>query len=208
MAKKQLKKADVQPTSILSSKQQQKLVQCEKMLSNHSESFSHAGQALKVINDENLYLTFGTFDDYCLQKWGMSKTHAYRLMKAYEVMEELRKEFSPSGKIPLPVNESQVRPLTPFKLNQVVSKWEQVVKQADGKPITAEHVEAVVSKTSASKKASNKTKNNGALASFTVKELTDMSNWLAQAKAELDDSESEVVELLVRIETILGKYLK
>jgi len=206
MAKKHSEKSGAEKTC-LTFDEQQKLVQCERSLRGHTESFHQAGLALKVINTEKLYLGFGTFDDYCRQKWGMSPKHAYRLIKSYEVLDVLQKEFGSTSTTPLPTSESHVRPLTTLEIDKVVGKWKQVVKEANGKPITAEVVEAVLGKTVASK-GSTSTKNNGKTASITVKELTEITDWITKAKAKLGGPKSVVEKLLERIEKVLGKHVK
>ena len=57
-----------------------------------------------------------TFEEYCKERWGMNRAHAYRLIDAAEVVNNL----SPIGDIP--VNESQARPLTQLNDNPALQR--------------------------------------------------------------------------------------
>ena len=123
----------------LAAGEKQELQQLETTIrAGHKASFS-VGEALKTINDKGLYRGHGTFEEYCLGKWSMTDKYAYKLIAAFEVTQVL----TPMGD-PLPINESQVRPLTRLKKNQWVAAWKAIVKLAGGEPITAELVESYV----------------------------------------------------------------
>ena len=69
---------------------------------------AHFGNALLEIRDSRLYRqTHATFEDYCGEKWGMSRIHAHRMIEAAVVVGNLL----PIGNI-APATESQTRPLT------------------------------------------------------------------------------------------------
>jgi hypothetical protein len=71
------------------------------------QTFMEIGEALLEIRDSRLYrANFKTFEEYCRERWKMSKPQAYRLVDAAEVS----KNLSPIGDIQ-PTHESQVRPL-------------------------------------------------------------------------------------------------
>ena len=71
------------------------------------QTFVEVGEALAEIRDSRLYrLNYGTFEDYCQDKWGMSRIHAFRMIEASKVAENLL----PMGNI-VPSNERQIRPL-------------------------------------------------------------------------------------------------
>lgn len=86
----------------------QRLIQLETFIARSRKHFFKIGRALKEIRDNRLYKSamFDTFDAYTRARWDMSRAHAYRLIKSYEVIHNL----SPIGDI-VPANESQVRPL-------------------------------------------------------------------------------------------------
>ena len=79
-----------------------------------------AGPALREIRDSRLYrhLGFGTFQDYCRERWRMSRVHAHRVIEAAAVAENLL----PMGNTPR--NERQARELaklTPEQQREVAS---------------------------------------------------------------------------------------
>jgi hypothetical protein len=73
------------------------------------------------------------------EKWGMSKTHANRLISSAEVRENL----TPMGVVP--TSERQTRPITSLPPDQQRDVWEEVVRTAPAGKVTARHVEKVVS---------------------------------------------------------------
>lgn len=94
------------------------------------------------IRESRLYRsTHGTFEEYCVQKWQLSKSHANRLVAASSAVEVV----TPIGVIPS--SEAQARPLTKLDTPaEQVAAWEQVIETAPkndlGEPIiTAKHVE-------------------------------------------------------------------
>jgi hypothetical protein len=62
------------------------------------------------IRDNRLYREIhGTFEEYCKEKWDISRPRAYQLIKAAEVQDNL------STIVDKPANEAQARPLTRIK---------------------------------------------------------------------------------------------
>jgi len=126
-----------------------KLEQYETVIKQGLGGFLSVGKALKAIRDERLYRAKSDrFEDYCREQWGLSDKYAHRLVKAYDVVTNLQSELknSPNGETRLPSNESQVRPLATLDPKQQVKAWQQVVKNCEGKPITADEVEAAADK--------------------------------------------------------------
>lgn len=85
-----------------------RLVDLETVIETERRCFYKIGKALKEVRDDRLYreLLFVTFEAYLKQRWEMSKSHAYRLIEAARVIDNL----SPIGDV-LPENEAQLRPL-------------------------------------------------------------------------------------------------
>ena len=84
------------------------LVACEAVIERGLATFVEVGAALLRIRDGRLYReTHATFEDYCRERWGMSRIHAHRLIEASEVAGLL-----PIGNI---ANEAQARALAPLK---------------------------------------------------------------------------------------------
>lgn len=106
----------------------------EEKVQSGLQGFYEAGKALLEIRDRKLYkVRYGTFEDYCLNRWQMSRPQAYRLMNATSTVELL----SPIGDTPKA--ESQVRPLTPLEPEQQVEAW-QAAQTVGGNQPTAEVV--------------------------------------------------------------------
>ena len=118
----------------------------EGIIGRSVKSFVDVGNALLTIRDRGLFREgHKTFNDYCKAKWGMSKTHANRLITGSQVVENL----TPRGvTMPLceiqPINEYQVRPLVVLDPGQQCEVWEEAVRTADGKVVTYKQVKALV----------------------------------------------------------------
>lgn len=125
-------------TNELTITEQNELERCEVAIKQGLETFLEVGQALMTIRDKRLYrLQFRTFEDYCRERWGMSRIHAHRMIEASEVVSNVL----PIGNIPR--TESQARPLTKLEPELQQKAWEQVVQESPDK-ITAKRVEEVV----------------------------------------------------------------
>ncbi len=114
---------------------QKQLAHLESLISSSQERFCEIGRALKEIRDNQLYklVLFDTFEAYTKARWDMSRAHAYRLIKYWEVIHNL----SPIGDI-LPVNESQVRHLAPLRPMEQRRVWKDFL--ASGKELTAQNI--------------------------------------------------------------------
>ncbi|HEY6723811.1 MAG TPA: hypothetical protein VI197_07255 [Polyangiaceae bacterium] len=79
--------------------------------------FVDVGRALTRIRDAKLYAEeFGTFEAYCRERWGMSKTHANRLIASADVAANV----TPIGVIP---NEAQARELAKLPTEKQPEAW-------------------------------------------------------------------------------------
>ena len=102
-------------------------------------TFMEVGNALLVIRDGRLYRAgYGTFEDYCRERWGMNRAHANRLIAASKVVENL----DPMGAIP--IGERETRPLTRLEPEQQRAAWQRAIETAPASGITAGHVQRVV----------------------------------------------------------------
>lgn len=123
----------------LTRQEQKAFKNLESIVATGWEAFVHVGNALSQIRDKQLYRTdFSTFEEYCHQRWHLGKAHAYRLIGAAEVIEDL----SPIGD-KLPTHEFQVRPLLGLSKEKRVHVWKQVIAQTGDKPITERIVRQV-----------------------------------------------------------------
>jgi hypothetical protein len=103
--------------------------------------FLTVGRALLEIGRRRLYLhTHETFAGYCAGRWGLGKSHAYRLIAAADAVDGL----SPAGDLPLPACEAQARPLTLLEdPGQRRAVWAEAVESAGGGLPTAARVEEI-----------------------------------------------------------------
>jgi SAM-dependent methyltransferase len=123
-------------------------------LMDHEKGIEHSvgelGWHLVAIQEGRLYRAagFGTFDDYCLNRWGWRRRHAYRMIDAAKVRQQL--ELCPNGHAEppevLPESESQMRPLTPIRddPDSVRAAWDAAVEAAGGDQPTAKEVAEAV----------------------------------------------------------------
>ena len=64
-----------------------RLAELEKVINRGKKSFVEVGRALAEIRDLRLYKPeFKSFEDYCQEKWGWTKQHAYRLIECAPVV--------------------------------------------------------------------------------------------------------------------------
>ena len=68
-----------------------RLARLEAVIHRYRKDFCAVGKALKEIRDCRHYqkLSFTRFERYVNVRWDMSKSHAYRLIEAFLVMENL-----------------------------------------------------------------------------------------------------------------------
>lgn len=95
--------------------------------------------ALKEIRDKRLYRQhYDTFQDYCRQRWELSRPRAYQLCAASNVMRDLSTIVDTKL---LPENEAQVRPLTRLRgTKHRAQAWQRAVAlaAAQGRRVTAQ----------------------------------------------------------------------
>lgn len=127
---------------------QNRLVQLEEVIDSQRRCFYQIGQALKEIRDDRLYrqLLFESFEAYLKERWDMSKSHAYRLIEASRVIDNL----SPLGEV-LPENEAQLRALGHLNPMDQRRIWRDFL--AAGITLNARNIERFVSKYVRSEKA-------------------------------------------------------
>lgn len=118
------------------------------------------GKALKEIRDGKHYkdLGFKRFEDYCRQRWGLSKTHVNRQIESSTTVDIILTPFGvkncnflidedQSHKLPLsttPLTEGAMRQEAASGLSndQKREVWQQIL--SSGKPITEKSVKTVV----------------------------------------------------------------
>lgn len=104
------------------------------------KTFVDVGKALMEIRDKRLYRQqYGTFEDYCRERWAMARRTAYQMIEAAEVVENVRNCAQIA-----PANEAQARPLTSLPAEVQPIAWQQAVETAPNGHVTAAHVQEVV----------------------------------------------------------------
>jgi hypothetical protein len=120
--------------------QQKRLSELENKIRN---AFYEAGLAFREIQEKRLYKLegFKSFENYIKEKWGKTRAHAYNLITAAVISEDLFPIIS--EKVPLPTAETQVRPLTKLKPGERREVWRKACETAPNGKVTAAHVEKV-----------------------------------------------------------------
>ncbi len=119
----------------------------ERTIEHALQTFVNVGNALREIRDEGFYtVEYDTFEAYCKARWGFERQHAYRLIDAALVTDNLR--MSPKGDKALPSTERQARPLTKLKPEEQPVAWELAVEKAGDGNVTAAIVEEAVAELS------------------------------------------------------------
>lgn len=118
-----------------------KLENYETIIEDGLQTCFDVGRALLSIRDERLYrITHKTFEDYCGERWQLSRPRAYQLIESAAVAANLSTNVDK-----MPTNEAQTRQLAKLPPPEQAEAWQEVVEESNGKP-TAKDVEAVVNK--------------------------------------------------------------
>lgn len=121
------------------------LTECETVIERGLATFVEVGEALMEIRDEDLYKeSHGTFEEYCRERWDMTRQHANRTIRAAEVIGVLEPMGSNPIAQPPPASERVARELAPLRAAPEVMReaWTEAVETYD-KP-TAEQVRGIV----------------------------------------------------------------
>jgi hypothetical protein len=107
------------------------LADCEQRIERGLKTFIDVGQALAEIRDSRLYKgTHETFEDYCRERWNMSRPRAYELISAAEVVSGI------PDTLPAPANAGQAAALAAVPEAERAGVWRDVVESGD-KPTAA-----------------------------------------------------------------------
>lgn len=120
----------------------QDLKSLEAVIADGLGSFVEIGRALAGIRDGGLYREYGykTFESYCRERWSMSRSYAFRVMGASDVVANWQHSLPP------PSTESQARELAKLEPEAQASAWAEAVETAPASGVTAKHVAEVVAK--------------------------------------------------------------
>lgn len=117
------------------------MIQLEAVIESERRCFYKIGKALREIRDDRLYrdLLYGSFGSYVRERWDIGKSHAYRLIEASLVLDNL----SPVGDV-LPTNEAQLRPLGHLNSFDQRKIWRDFLSA--GLELNARNIQRFVSK--------------------------------------------------------------
>lgn len=106
---------------------------CEGVIERGLATFVDVGTALLEIRDGRFYRTdFGTFEDYCRDRWNLSRPRAYELMSAVGIVSAI----ADTG-LPAPTNEGQARELARVPEGERAEVWRETLERTGGKPTAA-----------------------------------------------------------------------
>lgn len=109
--------------------------QLEATIERGMQTFVEVGLALMEIRDDRLYRAeFGTFEEYCNQRWGMASSRARQLIAAADTVRNLETVTMVTV---FPATERQARPLAALPPAQQREAWERVLETAPNGKITA-----------------------------------------------------------------------
>lgn len=161
------------------------------------------GAILLEVQSEKLYLEgYASFEEYCFVEWGYKKSYAYQLLSMGDFVAELEARAGINSAVadfevpalPIPDNESQVRPLRRLPKDERAPAWlDAVAALPEGQKITTEYIAQFVER-----------RNNGKLK---LKELIDNSPHRAgkanpiQSTVDDDTQGEEGSELVERLLT-------
>lgn len=118
-----------------------KLKECEQVIERGLNTFVDVGNALLEIRDNKLYrIEYKTFEEYCKERWNISRPRAYQLIEAAGVINNLSTMVDKN----LFISERQIRPLSKLEPEEQIEVWQQVIERSEEKPITADFVSQVV----------------------------------------------------------------
>lgn len=133
---------------VLSVNEASLLSDCETTVARGLATFVEVGRALATIRDGRLYRAeFGTFEEYCDQRWALSARYANQLIGAAQVVETISGAVAPeinSDPPLLPATERQARELAPLldDPEELQEVWTETVQRTSGRP-TASAIRAV-----------------------------------------------------------------
>jgi hypothetical protein len=165
---------------ILNIDESHELERCEVVIKQGLQTFIEVGQALMTIKEKRLYrIGFKTFEDYCVERWSISRPRAFQLIEAANVISGLSTIVDI-----LPKTESQVRPLTSLEPEIQKEVWTEVVK-THGDNITAAKVQNVVNDWKPVNQEIKEIKSEPMFAISTPEELLKKAKEVAKERAEV-----------------------
>lgn len=112
----------------LTGSEQRDLTKHEKVIERGVKTFVEVGKALLAVrsDERKLYREFGTFEDYCQERWGFSKSRAYQLIDASKTQENVHNCGQNA-----PTNEAQARELARLPDEQQAGCWKDYAEECE-----------------------------------------------------------------------------
>ncbi|MFI9588248.1 hypothetical protein ACIHCQ_42185 [Streptomyces sp. NPDC052236] len=140
-------------TPVLITEEEDVFVRCEVAIENLKVAFWAAGKALEIIRQGRLYRAeYTSFDDYCDQRWGMSRGQADKLIRMWRIAQAMFESMPFDSNDPTRIrvkklNQAVVWELVPvaegYDIETATAVYRTTVEADDG-PVTAEVVRSVV----------------------------------------------------------------
>jgi hypothetical protein len=123
----------------LTAPEAEQLSELEAVIERGFQTFLEVGAALAAVRDARLYRAeYATFEDYCQERWGMTRRNANHLIGAVDVVDSL------GTTVPKPSNERQARALGKVPEGERPEVWQEARERSGGKP-TAKLIEQIAS---------------------------------------------------------------
>ena len=127
----------------LTDEEQRDLVRREEYIEENLQTLFSVGKAFADIRDRKLYReSHRTFEEYCRERWQISRPRAYQLIDASVIQETVSTNVDKN--MPLPTNESQTRALKKAPKEKQPELWEKAVSQNNGKSPSARQIIQVI----------------------------------------------------------------
>jgi len=115
----------------LSAMERSALTHAEAKIENGIKTFVEVGQALAEVREGCLYReTHSTFEAYCTQRWGLSRSLAYDTIAAAETV----REMSAIADTPIPANVGQARELAGLPREHAAETMRAAHTATNGRP--------------------------------------------------------------------------
>lgn len=150
LAKSPFEPVEVVDERNLSGQDRSFLEEHEKTIEAGRRTFLEVGAALLEIRDYNHGLLYkeryGTFENYCRERWEFGRSYAFRLMDAAEIYGEMLPRGNKMAVGALPTTEKQIRSLKKLPDRLRLPAWKRAVEAAGQGHVASRDVERVVRK--------------------------------------------------------------
>ena len=175
--------------------EQTALAQCEDVIARGLRTFVDVGEALLTIRDRGLYRDYGTFEQYCRDRWGFVASRARQLIAAARIVSNVETVTNVT-----PGSEGQARPLMSLGPEQQREAWAWAVETAPEGKITGAHVRRVVDVYSGGTSRPHVTHNSGNNEWYTPPEYIEAARRV-MGDIDLDPASSEAANETVQAAT-------